>query len=135
MDRATYLATCVHRLAASLGLGQHHIEVSEDGAEGYAEIRRTDGQRCAELLVGDAFWTSPPAVKRQTIVHELLHLYIGPLTDTLERTAQSTLPAWAIGLAMSAALTVEESVVEDLSQAIAPHMPAWSPSADDHHPA
>jgi hypothetical protein len=106
-------------------LGHYRIDLSAEPPQG--EPR---GPRCtswvekyrAELAVSDEFLAASPADRRYTMVHELLHVHLAPLShradDLVEHLPKKARDGWETALYRD-----EELIVDALAQLIAPFMP------------
>lgn len=112
------------KIAVSMGLGGWVIEECADPAsEGcLAEIEPTYGQHHAKLsLCGN--WNDLPAEEqRNTIVHELIHVALAPLSQ-LSYDIVEALDEGSSKTARAALNLAEEYVVDALAEAWAPYMP------------
>ena len=79
----TYVATCL----PVLNLGNWKVKILTDVApeDRYADIEPNDQAQTANLRVGNLFWAQKPDEQRLTIVHELIHLHLCRLDQTVDR--------------------------------------------------
>ena len=79
----TYVAACL----PVLNLANWKVTILTDVApeDRYADIEPNDQAQTASLRVGNLFWTQKPDDQRLTIVHELLHLHLCRLDQTVDR--------------------------------------------------
>ena len=78
-----YVAACL----PALNLNNWKVTILTDVApeDRYADIEPNDQAQTASLRVGNLFWTQKPDDQRLTIVHELLHLHLCRLDQTVDR--------------------------------------------------
>lgn len=78
-----YVAACL----PVLNLGNWKVTILTDVApeDRYADIEPNDQAQTASLRVGNLFWTQKADDQRLTIVHELLHLHLCRLDQTVDR--------------------------------------------------
>ena len=78
-----YVAACL----PVLNLANWKVTILTDVApeDRYADIEPNDQAQTASLRVGNLFWTQKPDEQRLTIVHELLHLHLCRLDQTVDR--------------------------------------------------
>ena len=78
-----YVAACL----PVLNLANWKVTILTDVApeDRYADIEPNDQAQTASLRVGNLFWTQKPDDQRLTIVHELLHLHLCRLDQTVDR--------------------------------------------------
>lgn len=124
MARKQTTVEYTRQLAVAMGLGGWHIEESADPAsEGcLAEIEPTYGQRHAKLALCATWEELPKEEQRNTIVHELLHVALAPLSQ-LAFDIVEALDEGAAKTARASLNLSEEYIVDALAEAWSPYMP------------
>ena len=86
-DRYAALEAYVAACLPVLNLANWKVTILTDVApeDRYADIEPNDQAQTASLRVGNLFWTQKPDDQRLTIVHELLHLHLCRLDQTVDR--------------------------------------------------
>jgi hypothetical protein len=86
-DRYAALETYVAACLPVLNLGNWKVTILTDVApeDRYADIEPNDQAQTANLRVGNLFWAQKPEEQRLTIVHELIHLHLCRLDQTVDR--------------------------------------------------
>ena len=86
-DRYAALEAYVAACLPVLNLGNWKVTILTDVApeDRYADIEPNDQAQTASLRVGNLFWTQKADDQRLTIVHELLHLHLCRLDQTVDR--------------------------------------------------
>ena len=86
-DRYAALETYVAACLPVLSLGNWKVTILTDVApeDRYADIEPNDQAQTANLRVGNLFWAQKPDEQRLTIVHELIHLHLCRLDQTVDR--------------------------------------------------
>ena len=86
-DRYAALETYVAACLPVLNLGNWKVTILTDVApeDRYADIEPNDQAQTANLRVGNLFWAQKPDEQRLTIVHELIHLHLCRLDQTVDR--------------------------------------------------
>ena len=86
-DRYAALETYVAACLPVLNLANWKVTILTDVApeDRYADIEPNDQAQTASLRVGNLFWTQKADDQRLTIVHELLHLHLCRLDQTVDR--------------------------------------------------
>jgi len=86
-DRYAALEAYVAACLPVLNLSNWKVTILTDVApeDRYADIEPNDQAQTASLRVGNLFWTQKPDNQRLTIVHELLHLHLCRLDQTVDR--------------------------------------------------
>ena len=86
-DRYAALETYVAACLPVLNLGNWKVTILTDVApeDRYADIEPNDQAQTANLRVGNPFWAQKPEDQRLTIVHELIHLHLCRLDQTVDR--------------------------------------------------
>jgi hypothetical protein len=86
-DRYAALETYVAACLPVLNLGNWKVTILTDVApeDRYADIEPNDQAQTANLRVGNLFWAQKPNEQRLTIVHELIHLHLCRLDQTVDR--------------------------------------------------
>ena len=86
-DRYTALEAYVAACLPILNLGNWKVTILTDVApeDRYADIEPNDQAQTANLRVGNLFWAQKPDEQRLTIVHELIHLHLCRLDQTVDR--------------------------------------------------
>lgn len=86
-DRYAALEAYVAACLPVLNLGNWKVTILTDVApeDRYADIEPNDQAQTANLRVGNLFWTQKPDQQRLTIVHELVHLHLCRLDQTVDR--------------------------------------------------
>jgi hypothetical protein len=86
-DRYAALETYVAGCLPVLNLGNWKVTILTDVApeDRYADIEPNDQAQIANLRVGNLFWAQKPEEQRLTIVHELIHLHLCRLDQTVDR--------------------------------------------------
>jgi hypothetical protein len=86
-DRYAALETYVAACLPVLNLGNWKVTILTDVApeDRYADIEPNDQAQTANLRVGNLFWAQKPQEQRLTIVHELIHLHLCRLDQTVDR--------------------------------------------------
>ena len=82
-----------------------------------------EGRKYANLRLGECFLVDAAEEQRHTIVHELLHCHLGPMTRMIE--AHDGMPP--------AAMLALEYCVDGLADAIAPLLPLPPVSTRSQH--
>lgn len=115
----------VSMLAASMRLSDWEISLSFDPAmkDAHATIEAPDFQRRATLTLGPEFLGSTPSDRRDTLVHELLHLVLmGPWQYT-DNLLEQEFPARLARVAWLAFCGHVESSIDHLAAVMAPSAP------------
>jgi len=86
-DRYTALEVYVTACLPVLNLRNWKVTILTDVApeDRYADIEPNDQAQTANLRVGNLFWAQKPDEQRLTIVHELIHLHLCRLDQTVDR--------------------------------------------------
>jgi hypothetical protein len=86
-DRYAALEVYVAACLPVLNLGNWKVTILTDVApeDRYADIEPNDQAQTANLRVGNLFWAQKPDEQRLTIVHELIHLHLCRLDQTVDR--------------------------------------------------
>jgi len=86
-DRYAALEAYVAACLPVLNLGNWKVTILTDVApeDRYADIEPNDQAQTANLRVGNLFWAQKPDEQRLTIVHELIHLHLCRLDQTVDR--------------------------------------------------
>lgn len=86
-DRYAALEAYVAACLPVLNLGNWKVTILNDVApeDRYADIEPNDQAQTANLRVGNLFWAQKPHEQRLTIVHELIHLHLCRLDQTVDR--------------------------------------------------
>ena len=112
-------------LASQMGLADWTIEIRFDptDTDTYAEIECVYGQRLARIGVNRNWFTYTREMQRDTLVHELVHALIAPLSQMAYDMVDALTDNEGAQAAAKAALAgSEEWVVDPISIAWAPHM-------------
>lgn len=113
-------------LASQMGLADWTIEIRLDPTDSdtYAEIECVYGQRLARIGINRNWLTYTRELQRDTLVHELVHALIAPLSQMAYDMVDALTENEGAQAAAKAALAgSEEWVVDPISIAWAPHMP------------
>ena len=118
-------APYVRQLADILRLKDWRIQVLEDlpPENALASCAPVEGRKYANLRLGECFLVDAAEEQRHTIVHELLHCHLGPMTRMIE--AHDGMPP--------AAMLALEYCVDGLADAIAPLLPLPPVSTRSQH--
>jgi hypothetical protein len=86
-DRYAALETYVAACLPVLNLSNWKVTILTDVApeDRYADIEPNDQAQTANLRVGNLFWAQKAEEQRLTIVHELIHLHLCRLDQTVDR--------------------------------------------------
>ena len=86
-DKYAALEAYVTACLPVLNLANWKVTILTDVApeDRYADIEPNDQAQTASLRVGNLFWTQKADDQRLTIVHELLHLHLCRLDQTVDR--------------------------------------------------
>lgn len=113
-------------LSSHMGLADWTIEIRYDPTEVdvYAEIECVYGQRLARIGLNPNWMTYTREMQRDTLVHELVHATLAPLSQMAYDMCDALTKNEAAQDAAKAALAgCEEWVVDPISLALAPHLP------------
>lgn len=90
-------------------------------------IEPTDGRRIAMLYVSEDWWKRDADEKRTDLVHEALHLAHHDTDSNVRRFLGESgdLSEYVKHVVISQFKTDLERMVDSLSYAVAPHLPAW----------
>lgn len=122
------IARWVRAVQPAMQLGHWTITVEDgwreaDGRESsFAGSFIRDYADVASLYIGDLFWTETPAQRRQTLVHELVHLHLYRLRS-VHGDILATLGQQARQIGRAVTKEAEELAVERLAAVIAPYLP------------
>lgn len=122
--RSRWVQEYAETLASWMGLTDWTLQVINDSPDdtSMAEIDCIYGQRLAKIALSDEWDTYTPTTQRDTLVHELVHAILSPLTqmadDMLDVTAGPNATA-----AKAALSNVEEWVTDAIALAWAQHLP------------
>ena len=114
-----YVAACL----PILNLANWKVTILTDVApeDRYADIEPNDQAQTASLRVGNLFWTQKADDQRLTIVHELLHLHLCRLDQTVDRLEPVLgSAAWAPWAAVYE--DVYERATDAMAEILAPHI-------------
>lgn len=94
----------------------------------WATITINDESAQAILWVADDLFTRTPAQQRVTLVHELVHCHLEPLSWSFNQAAETGLPATALNIATHTFGQRVERATDDLARLLAPHcpLPPWT---------
>ena len=123
-DKYDALEGYVAELQVALNITYWKITVVRDAAdvEAWADINPHAQAETADLRVSHDFWKQTPEHQREVLVHEMLHIVMARLDQTVEAMEEAFGKiAWAIydPLFEDAA----ERVVDHLAKVIAPQLP------------
>ena len=117
-------------ILSALNLGQWQVGVAVDLPPDYAKlmISPVDGRRYASLYVAADWWQRDTDEKRTDIVHEALHLAHHDADATIRQFLDGSgdIADYVKGILVDRFKTDLERMVDALSYALAPHMPAWT---------
>jgi hypothetical protein len=115
----------VTALVEAMGLRDWHICLSpvtaEDGSD--AEIVVTFGRKEARVLISDSFREQDADHQRNTLVHELLHCHLEPMSSMVERDLEDVLGKAADAVFSAGFERHLEYCVDGIAAILAPHMP------------
>lgn len=122
-DRYAALETYVAACLPVLNLSNWKVTILTDVApeDRYADIEPNDQAQTANLRVGNLFWAQKPDEQRLTIVHELIHLHLCRLDQTVDRLepvlGSAAWAPWA-GVYEDA----YERATDSIAEILAPHL-------------
>jgi hypothetical protein len=124
----TYWTGYVRGIADQMRLRDWDIVLARDVCEGAgARITVTYGRRTAVIEFGYSFWTNGVVEQRQTIVHELIHIYLDDI-DTVMRDAKDIIASDVFELTRQTVANRIELATDGLAEGIAPLFPLPDPS-------
>lgn len=124
--RAKRVQGYAEELVTWMGLADWTVEISTDEIEddSLAEIECIYGQRLAKISLNPNWDTMTPAAQRDTLVHELVHAILAPMSqmscdmiDALNVEGQGPI------VAKAAIANVEEWVTDNIAIAWGQHLP------------
>lgn len=111
-----------------MGIGDWRVEYSSercadcDDGNILACIHPDDRYRAAGLKLADCFWETDRYAQRETLAHELCHLFTARLIDVITK-AKKDLPIQVYSLWRSQVNDAEEFAVDAMARALAPTLP------------
>lgn len=123
-DRIQYWADYIATITSYLRLTNWHIGLSHAPAtEPYqATVEPTFGRCCATVALCREWDDLDPETQRQTLVHELVHLYFYPAENVLTRAREQHGKAW-VELMWTMHREQLEYGVDGMADIIAPFLP------------
>jgi len=120
-----YLAMYWNKAMLKFGLPQYvtKFKFPQGKKEYFAEIGF--GYNEVTVRFSQKFWNADPSVKRHTIVHEILHIWVNPLVTAVSQLCSGWIPP-NIWTRDQAILTEhEEQLVDALGRVLQEMLPVW----------
>ena len=124
--RVRWVQEYAETLASWMGLTDWTIQVIVDSTSSdtsMAEIDCIYGQRLAKIAVSDDWDNYTPTMQRDTLVHELVHATLAPLTQMADDMLDAIGEGVAATTAKAAMSNAEEWVTDAIALAWAQHLP------------
>ena len=132
--QARHIEAYMCEILSALNLGQWRIGVAVDlPPEGASlMISPVDGRRYATLYIAADWWQRDADEKRLDITHEALHLAHHDADATIRQwlNGSGDIADYVKSILVDRFKTDLERMVDALSYALAPHMPAWTDPED-----
>jgi hypothetical protein len=119
--RIRALTPWIRECRAKLWLNHHELKVCHEPPDDSANatVFRPHNSALFKLWLSDDFLLDSPENQRQTIAHEMLHVWFGAMWDVI-RAAESQMAPGTYRAWTEALESAEERTVDTLSWAIAP---------------
>lgn len=113
----------VLKIAREFGLGSWEINVVDETEDNLASCRSIDGAHEATIALSEEYQELSPDEKRETVVHEVLHIFADPAWQMIQVDLPPLLGLNAITPFHAAYKRLLEFQIDGLAKAVAPRFP------------
>ena len=118
------LETYWHKALIKFGLQHWYTEFKYTDKKNYiAQVQMQ--HNAVTLSLGPKFWAAAPALKRWTLTHEILHIWLHPLTELHQLLFAPWLPPAYAQAIQNATTDQEETLVDTLGRVVQELLPMW----------